>query len=365
MGYDRFAEAIKWRAIYLSELYGWDYSLICKALGCSDRTLRRWLERYRNTGNVGINCIKRKSAWGDNHSVVLNFISEYVKENPLFYLEEVQDAIRTSFPDVESKSLSTICRVITKELHLTRKMISKRAYEAKKENLEQFEKELNAWYSYPGQVVFMDEVSKNAQDTQRKTGRSFKGTELKARIPFGKGKRVSVLAMCDSQGFIGGVATEGTFNRERFHYSFTRELLPLCNPYPQPRSIVVMDNARIHCYSEIFEKCHEKGIVLLTLPPYSPHLNPIETAFSLVKQWLRRHVNASTSRGFLLWQVNPIRILQYALNCCTQSTSFGVQTYLASGYYENAFRLEDDSEEEEEIQVILDGIDNEFITNNQ
>lgn len=34
--------------------------------------------------------------------------------------------------------------------------------------------------------------------------------------------------------------------------------------------------------------CEQTGVYLLYLPPYSPHLNPIEQSFHLLKQWLRR-----------------------------------------------------------------------------
>jgi hypothetical protein len=34
--------------------------------------------------------------------------------------------------------------------------------------------------------------------------------------------------------------------------------------------------------------CQQAGVYLLYLPPYSPHLNPIEQSFHLLKQWLRR-----------------------------------------------------------------------------
>jgi transposase len=35
--------------------------------------------------------------------------------------------------------------------------------------------------------------------------------------------------------------------------------------------------------------CHEAGVVLEFLPPYSPDLNPIEEAFAELKAWMKRH----------------------------------------------------------------------------
>jgi hypothetical protein len=40
--------------------------------------------------------------------------------------------------------------------------------------------------------------------------------------------------------------------------------------------------------SQVTEMCEMARVYLLYLPPYSPHLNPIEQSFHLLKQWLRR-----------------------------------------------------------------------------
>jgi transposase len=40
---------------------------------------------------------------------------------------------------------------------------------------------------------------------------------------------------------------------------------------------------------QITELGRQFGVHLLYLPPYSPHLNPIEQTFHLLKQWLRKH----------------------------------------------------------------------------
>lgn len=35
--------------------------------------------------------------------------------------------------------------------------------------------------------------------------------------------------------------------------------------------------------------CHDAGVLLKYLPPYSSDLNPIETSFSVLKAWIKRH----------------------------------------------------------------------------
>nr|GAT52207.1 TPR domain protein [Mycena chlorophos] len=60
-------------------------------------------------------------------------------------------------------------------------------------------------------------------------------------------------------------------------------------PYPGPRSVLVMDNCRIHHVEEVEAICDERGIKLVYLPPYSPDYNPIEQSFSFIKSYIRRN----------------------------------------------------------------------------
>ena len=61
------------------------------------------------------------------------------------------------------------------------------------------------------------------------------------------------------------------------------------NPYPAKHSVLVMDNARIHHNEDLVAAVEDIGCRILYLPPYSQDLNPIETAFSALKSWLKRY----------------------------------------------------------------------------
>jgi transposase len=56
-----------------------------------------------------------------------------------------------------------------------------------------------------------------------------------------------------------------------------------------PRSVLVMDNARIRCSEELQQMCNEAGVLLVYLPPYSPDYNPIEQSFNQIKQRMRKN----------------------------------------------------------------------------
>lgn len=74
-------------------------------------------------------------------------------------------------------------------------------------------------------------------------------------------------------------------------YFVRGSLLPMMQQFDGscPQSILVMDNCSIHHVAEVKELFQEAGIVLLFLPPYSPDLNPVEEAFSYVKNYPRKY----------------------------------------------------------------------------
>lgn len=95
--------------------------------------------------------------------------------------------------------------------------------------------------------------------------------------------RHSALASLSSTGLLGWSITEGTFNASRFYEGMRNIVLPYLQPYPYPRSVVVMDGAAIHKSSEVHDMIASVGAVSVILPPYSPEFNPIEKVFSYVK----------------------------------------------------------------------------------
>lgn len=60
----------------------------------------------------------------------------------------------------------------------------------------------------------------------------------------------------------------------------------LC-PTLRPGDIAILDNLSSHKVEGVAEAIHATGARLLPLPPYSPDFNPIEQAWSKLKQLLR------------------------------------------------------------------------------
>ncbi|GBC08216.1 hypothetical protein RclHR1_07980008 [Rhizophagus clarus] len=64
-------------------------------------------------------------------------------------------------------------------------------------------------------------------------------------------------------------------------------MVPIMNPYPGSNSVIVMDNARIHHDANLISILKGLRYCVIFLPPYSPDYNPIETAFSVIKSWIK------------------------------------------------------------------------------
>lgn len=78
---------------------------------------------------------------------------------------------------------------------------------------------------------------------------------------------------------------------------YIEELLPLCGRWPEPKSVLIMDNASFHYIERIKQMCYEAGVKLVYLPPYSPDLNPIKEFFAELKAFIRRN-----------WQVYEVNL---------------------------------------------------------
>jgi transposase len=316
-----YSEDIRWRAVALIYIYNLPFA-VALVLGISLRTAHRWYNQFLINGHVlPKKKAKRSARWPVE---AVEFVGQYCKEHPCFLLDELKEEVKLHFPSISNISHSTICRLLNFDLQLTRKVLTKRAREATPQARQNYYDTLKQWYSYPEQLVFLDETSKDGRDAMRRYARSRVNTPALVKIPFSRGKRVSAVAAFSTDGFMGFDTTPGTFTRGSFHESFKAIVLPKLQPWPLPRSIVIMDNAKIHCYPELFEMIHRCGAKLFFLPPYSPDLNPIEFAFSFLKKYIQKHY-------YLSFRKYPSETLKVCFRKCTENMNL-LETFRHCGY---------------------------------
>ena len=112
------------------------------------------------------------------------------------------------------------------------------------------------------------------------------------------------------------MAVEGSTDRRVFEAYVEHALAPTL----EAGRVVIMDNLPAHKPKRVRELIEERGCELIYLPAYSPDLNPIEEAFSKVKDMLRR-AGARTKEAL-------VEVLGEALSAVSYQD--------ARGYFEHA-----------------------------
>jgi transposase len=132
-------------------------------------------------------------------------------------------------------------------------------------------------------LVFVDETSTNVALTPR-YARAPRGERARGKAPRNWGKNVTLLSSITSEGMGPSMSIEGSSDTDSFGL-YMREILA---PSLKRGQIVLMDNLSVHTSGWVRELIEESGCQLWLLPSYSPDMNPIEEAFSKVKQLLRK-----------------------------------------------------------------------------
>ena len=109
-----------------------------------------------------------------------------------------------------------------------------------------------------------------------------KGERLRLSVPRSRGKNTTLLSSMSIEGMGPSLAVEGASTARVFETYVEKVLVPSL----RAGQIVVMDNLSAHRPKRIRELIEQQGCELLYLPAYSPDYNPIEEAFSKIKNLL-------------------------------------------------------------------------------
>jgi transposase len=175
-----------------------------------------------------------------------------------------------------------------------------------------------AWQDYiqtfsADQLVFVDESGSDERTGDRSYGWALSGVEAKVSRWLESKDRISALLAYSLDAYIAGITFPGTCDADIFESFLIDELLPKCNPYPLPRSVIVLDNASCHHKhrQRLEAACAARGVWLRFLPPYSPDFNPIEESFNDLKAYIRRWYRAKIAhfpdyQAFLEWALRQV-----------------------------------------------------------
>jgi putative transposase len=176
------------------------------------------------------------------------------------------------------------------------------------------------WRKYQGRIdpkrlIFIDETwTKTNMAPLRGWGP--RGKRIIGTAPFGRWRTMTFIAALRQDKLTAPCLFDGPINGEVFLAWVEESLAPTL----KRGEIVIMDNLGSHKGKAVRHAIRKAGAKLLFLPKYSPDLNPIEQAFSKLKNELRK-AKARTYDAILeaiselLQTFAPSECANYLKNC--------------------------------------------------
>ncbi|KJA25913.1 hypothetical protein HYPSUDRAFT_133934 [Hypholoma sublateritium FD-334 SS-4] len=224
----RISPDLKVTALRLWEL-GWDVELITESLSISRASIYRWRQIFEETQSVN----RPPSApMGRPRAIiraVMTAIVEVYNNKADAYLDELVWwlAVHHDLPISRSALQKNLVSV-----GLTHKLLHKIARERDEEVRAEFRAVIHE-HSNGEHADFVDN--------------------------FVRGERYSMVAAITVEGYVSTRVIPGSFNAAEFYDYVVEQILPDTNPYPGNRSILIMDNCRIHHNLELLDMVNTAG----------------------------------------------------------------------------------------------------------
>jgi hypothetical protein len=201
---------------------------------------------------------------------MLDALREHLLEKPGLYQDEMVVFLHDEFGVlVDASTIS----VALKKARWTKKVIRQVAQQRNKDLRDFYMHQVSEFKSY--HLVFVDESGCDKRIGFRRTGWSPLGVTPVQVARFRRDRRYQILPAYSQEGILNSRVFQGTTDSAMYE-DFIEQTLQLCQPFPKPNSVLVMDNASFHHTERIKQMCRDAGVKLLYLPPYSPDFNPIE-----------------------------------------------------------------------------------------
>lgn len=255
---------------------GYKRADIVKLFGVSLATIKRYLQRRRETGQVARKLIPGRPPPK----------SAPLRAGIVVQLEEYADATLEMHCQLWEQthgvrvSPSTMSRVIRQVGWTCKKKTlgaTERNEDARAAWREQY-KELDA-----RKLVVIDECGSHIGLTPL-YARAPKGLRAYGKVPRNRGKNTTLIASVNWFGMGKSLIIEGSTTTVAFEQYVEHVLAPSLSA----GQIVLLDNLAAHKSAKVEELIQAKGCQLLFLPSYSPDFSPIEETFSKLKAYLRR-----------------------------------------------------------------------------
>ena len=256
-------------------------SQMAKLAKCSERSITNIRKKMRLFGSPNPPTI----APGPPPSVtpvMLDTLCDHLAEKPGLYIDEMANFLWDEFDILPSSS--SIQRALSRA-GWTKKTARQKAKEQNPQLRDFYQHRLSEFCSH--HLVFVDESRCDKRVGHRRTGWSPLGVTPVQVSKFHRGQRYQILPAYTQDGILLSRIFKGSTDAVLFE-SFIEQLLQHCGRWPEPKSVLIMDNASFHHSDRVKQLCSDSGVRLLYLPPYSPDFNPIEEFFAELKAYIKK-----------------------------------------------------------------------------
>lgn len=208
-------------------------------------------------------------------------LRQLLAQQPDLTLAQIRDQLGLTCSE------AAVCRTL-KKLGLTRKKKILHASEQQRPDVQMAREEWVEWQAELNEtdlnrVVFLDESAVFTNMTPR-YGRAPRGERVLDYVPEGDWERLTIAAAIRLVGVCGALVYEGGTSVEACE-TFSEQCL---GPNLRRGDIVIMDRLSSHTNPTVLEVFEKLGVEVRLLPAYSPDYNPIEKAWSKMKEAIRR-----------------------------------------------------------------------------
>ncbi|KAJ3548569.1 hypothetical protein NM208_g933 [Fusarium decemcellulare] len=214
---------------------------------------------------------------------MLTALLDELAVRPNMYRDEMLEFLEKEFET--AVPVSNISRSL-KAAGWSRKTARRVAIERNADLRDYYLYKLSFFKSY--QLVYIDESRCDRRVGRRRCGWAPKGVTPVQIDPFHRDQRYQILPAYTQKGVLHYQIFPGSTDSAVFE-EFIEQLLHHCGKWPEPNSVLVIDNASFHKSPKIKEMCEEASVEVLFLSPYSPDYDPIEEFFAELKAFIRRH----------------------------------------------------------------------------
>jgi transposase len=269
-----------------------NYAKTCNIFECSERSLKRWVERYNQQNNI-----KRNSRQSISYKIKnkhIDYAKELLKKDKHLTMEALAKKIKEKYnnfnitPQHLGKVIrdNNITRKRTKTMHYPK---TRYGVETNlKEDLSKFYKEVDK-YSLD-KIICLDETSIAPYMMPEY---SYCPLGRRCVIPTDDNfifRKYTLLVAISMNGLVGAkIYEKGGMTKERFVYFIDQFIKD-----KYKKHLIILDNAGSH-YNEIVKnKIFQTDNKYLYSIPYQPKTNSIENFFSQLKHYLKLNKPSSS-----------------------------------------------------------------------